>query len=491
MSSRLRVGFNLPHRASALSGSQLSLISDSPAGSSSLTSASAVPAVITGGLKDDVSDFADLRAWFHANRDSLPRYTILLFFFVISLVQTWYQTKLYLSYPTGVNVMVDEPSSLREALPGVTVCHNGRFLKSKLQGELDAWLVKESDNGRHYDNVTEYGRQLMITKFLSAPENDETFGVWSSIDRNFDYTITADMFIQYLKCDQAWLSEKDQFKECENIPIFETLQYSGRCFTLFHELAAEKVGQESGIIRKNKLARNPKTTIDDFVIKDSAVTTDNDEKNVNQEKSRSNETAIDKSRAFDFDASEIIQMMLHFAPDEVTDAEYTGGKIYVHDMAHIPGMQELYFDLEPGYYYELYIRRVTTKQLPKPYSTNCTDHREQAFERIRKDATLGYPMTQVECINHCLAQHSVDECAGIWPPESVYFEKNVHQNRTFVNRHFRKRHQLRWGRWRAVQLRSGDSHMYYQCVALRKPECMRIAASIARNYHPFPSSPSS
>jgi hypothetical protein len=453
-----------------MSGSQLNLISVSDLPVSSASTA----AVIAPDVKEeDVSDYAEVRTWYHQNRDSLPRYTILSIFFVISLIQTWFQTKLYLSYPTGVNVMVDEPDSLRAALPGITVCHNGRFLRSKIQSELDAWLAKEWESGRVYENSSQYGRQLMMSKFLTAAENDETFGVWSSIDRNFDYTITADQFIQYLKCDQAWLSEKDQFKECENIPILESLQFSGRCFTLFHELAVEKIGQESGIIRKNKLLRNPKTTIDDFVIKDSAVTSDGTARAEAGGRSTGNETAVDQSRAFDFDASEIIQMMLDFAPDEITDIDYSGGKIYVHDMAHVPAMQELYFDLEPGFYYELYIRRVTTKQLEAPYNTNCTDHKAAAFERIRKDGSLGSPMTQVECINHCLALRSVDECAGIWPPESVYFEKNIHQNRTFLNRHFRKRHQLRWGRWRAVPPRSGDVHMYYQCVALRKPECMR------------------
>lgn len=466
MSSRLGIRL-LPHRVSGVWGSRANLIS-SQAPATIAGPTSAVNPVITPDGKE-ASDFADLRLWFHENRDFLPRYTILIIFFFVSLFQTWHQTKLYLSYPTGVNVMVDEPDSLRSALPGVTVCHKNRFMKSKILKELNNWLAKEAENGRRYENGTAFERQLMIRKFLTAAENEETFGVWSSIDRNFEYTITAEEFIQYLKCDQAWLSPKDRFKECENIPIFETLQFSGRCFTLFHELAVESVGQENGVIRKNHLTRNPKSTIED-----EAPPVVSDESSGDGRPSDGNlSTTVGKSRAYDFDASEIIQMMLNFRPDEVTDIDYTGGKIYVHDMSHMPGMEELYFDLEPGFYYELYIRRVTTKQLPKPYDTNCTDHREKGFQRIRKDGTLGSPMTQVECINHCLAQHSVEECAGIWPPESLYFEKNIHQNRTFVNRHFRKRHQLRWGRWRAVGPRSGDVHLYYQCVALRKPECLK------------------
>lgn len=452
----------------SLSDSRLSLISSTASAVTSDRRPVAVSRLIT---QQEEEDFADVKLWFRENRDSLPRYTLLFLFLSVSLYQTWLQSKLYLSYPTGVNVMVDEPDSLRSALPGITVCHKTRFMKSKIQKELQDWLLKEAENGRRYENTTDFERELMIRKFLTAPENEETFGVWSSIDRNWDYTISADQFIQYLKCDQAWLSQKDRFKECENIPIFESLQYSGRCFTLFHELAAEAVGQENGIIRKNHLTRNPKTTIDDFV--ERTAVSDDGGKDDRGGQARIGNATIDKSRAFDFDASEIIQIMLNFEPDEVTDRDYTGGKIYIHDMSHIPGSEELFFDLAPGFYYELYIRRVTTQQLPSPYDTNCTDHREEGFQQIRKDGVLGSPMTQVECINHCLAERSVDQCAGIWPPESAYFEHNVHQNRTFVNRHFGKKHQLRWGHWRAVGPRTGDVHLYYQCIALRKPECVR------------------
>lgn len=34
--------------------------------------------------------------------------------------------------------------------------------------------------------------------------------------------------------------------------------------------------------------------------------------------------------------------------------------MYIHDPLHVPGLEELYYDIEPGFYYEFYIRKITT-----------------------------------------------------------------------------------------------------------------------------------
>lgn len=76
-----------------------------------------------------------------------------------------------------------------------------------------------------------------------------------------------------------------------------------------------------------------------------------------------------------FAPNEVIQMMVDFQPDEVINMyEPVGGRLYIHDSREIPGMESLNYDLYPGYYYEFYVRRTTTKQLPEPYDTKCENY---------------------------------------------------------------------------------------------------------------------
>lgn len=74
---------------------------------------------------DDDSEF-DLKKWLIANRGALPRLLFTTICLAIASYQTYVLVDKYYGYPTGVNVLVDEPKSMREALPGVTVCHNNR-----------------------------------------------------------------------------------------------------------------------------------------------------------------------------------------------------------------------------------------------------------------------------------------------------------------------------------------------------------------------------
>ena len=73
-----------------------------------------------------VSDIADIKQWFSDNRYRMPRIILTIICTFIAAYQCWELTKEFLQYPTGVNVLVNEPANMREALPGITVCHKNR-----------------------------------------------------------------------------------------------------------------------------------------------------------------------------------------------------------------------------------------------------------------------------------------------------------------------------------------------------------------------------
>jgi hypothetical protein len=435
----------------------------------------------TSMKSDDDTDCGDIKAWIGSNSDSLPRYTCIMIFALIACYQVSDQIKEYMKYPTGVNVLVEEPKSMREALPGVTVCHNNRFMKSKIQKGFNVWLRKEMSKGYVLKNETQFDQYNLTQSFLRAKDNAHLYGTWASVDNWFKYTIEANDFIPFLKCDQSWRRESDPFKECEKYPIIESMQYSGRCFTLFHAMSSDpKVGREIGTQRLNSLVRNPKTSIEDFVQRNSSVIvsprTTSTSTVTNESFTVSSNVLSDKTQSYDFDGSEIIQMMLDFHPEESTDPYASvGGKIYIHDIAHIPGLEEMYFDLQPGFYYELYIRAITTRQLPYPYNTRCMNYTAVSYEWMRRFKIIGgIASTQVECINLCLAEKSIKDCGGLWPPEVPYFRKTKYSNKTYHNEYYGVKHSIRWGGWKDRHSMEGDHHHYFLCVSLYKPMCMNL-----------------
>ena len=73
-----------------------------------------------------VSDIADIKQWFRDNRFRMPRIILTMLCTFVAAYQCWELTTDFLQYPTGVNVLVNEPANMREALPGITVCHKNR-----------------------------------------------------------------------------------------------------------------------------------------------------------------------------------------------------------------------------------------------------------------------------------------------------------------------------------------------------------------------------
>lgn len=182
----------------------------------------------------------------------------------------------------------------------------------------------------------------------------------------------------------------------------------------------------------------------------------------------------DKTMSYMFDPSEVIQIMIDFQPNQSTNLyQEIGGKLYIHDTLHIPGSQEIHYDIVPGYYYEFYVRRITTKQLPRPYNTNCSDYYHKNIGWIREKEILGKPLTQEECINDCISRRSVLGCYGMFPPEDRLLYKNIYENfRASISRPGMTWTGLRWGLWRAEGATISARTFQWGCSHFYKPACM-------------------
>ncbi|KAI1289173.1 hypothetical protein HDE_08609 [Halotydeus destructor] len=370
---------------------------------------------------------------------SVFRITFTIICTLVAIFQCWRLLLDYLSYPTGVNVLVDEPTSMREALPGVTVCDNNRFQMKHLEQGMAEKNVHL--NGSRLDKQKAIDQFLLDSNLTTSLHN---------MSQLFEMGSDADDLIKYLKCDQTWLSDADVYKECENIPIMESLQFSGKCFTLFHNLSTEPIGKELGTVRRNNIVKSPKTSLDTFQVRQISDS--------------------DRTESYNFAPNEVVQIMVDFQPDQVTNLYQTvGGKLYIHDTRDIPALEDPYFDLEPGHYYEFYIRRVTTVQLPKPYDTNCADYVKLNFPVIRDTKMLWAPLTRQQCVKRCLVEKGVVGCAGLWAPEIPFLARNPFLNWT----HNETGQHIYWGGWHGEVGLKAAKKQFVACIAPEKPACQR------------------
>ncbi|CAG2174910.1 unnamed protein product, partial [Oppiella nova] len=81
-----------------------------------------------------------------------------------------------------------------------------------------------------------------------------------------------------------------------------------------------------------------------------------------------------KGQSF-FDTNEIIRFELDFQSVEYTLRELpVSGRLSIHDNTEIGNSLSNSYVLEPGYYYQFYINRKSTKMLRTPYATDCVDY---------------------------------------------------------------------------------------------------------------------
>lgn len=153
------------------------------------------------------------------------------------------------------------------------------------------------------------------------------------------------------------------------------------------------IGKELGIVRTNNIVKSPKSNLEQF-----------ETRKIGDE---------DKTESYNFAPSEVVQLMVNFQPNESTTVySQPSGKLYIHDHLHIPGLQEMFFEIEPGFYYEFYIRKITTNQLPYPYDTDCVDYYTPGIENITTEKMVYAPLTRQQCYRNCLIEIGIDKCFG-------------------------------------------------------------------------------
>ncbi|CAG2104126.1 unnamed protein product, partial [Medioppia subpectinata] len=181
--------------------------------------------------------------------------------------------------------------------------------------------------------------------------------------------------------------------------VITTTQDLGNCFTLFHRGRSELL---TSIAIESGLSQSP-------------VRRGADNEAVNIEISEE-----------PFHPNEIIRLKLDFKAGEYTTLnEPVMGHVIVHDDHEAPPIREKNFNLFPGNYYEFYISKESDKLLPKPYATDCVDHKLSSYDGSEDvNEYLHHPLSKGNCIIGCMAQATMDRCQ-CWPPELPFMRGSL------------------------------------------------------------------
>jgi len=124
-----------------------------------------------------------------------------------------------------------------------------------------------------------------------------------------------------------------------------------------------------------------------------------------------------------FHPNEVIRLKVHFHKEEYTTLnEPVLGHMIIHDDKEMPVVREKGFLIEPGKYYEFFVRKQSDYLLPLPYSTDCVDHKNSQSDGNQNiNEYLHNPLSRGNCIIGCMAQHTMDKC-NCWPPELPFIK---------------------------------------------------------------------
>ncbi|XP_054153846.1 acid-sensing ion channel 1A-like [Oppia nitens] len=344
-------------------------------------------------------------------RQSL-KFAVILLCVGICLYQTVDIVKKYLSFPMDVNVEVHEMRVL--TLPAVTICNNNVVRKSL--------LLERFPELRHQINASERVAEEVEEKAEYLMEK-------TALNDMFVMTSKLDYFVTKMECDSQF-DPKTQSKQdvlCEHRSVLTSLQKYGVCFTYFHRMA-EAVKRRN---RDCELLNNcsPKQSM--------------------------------------FDTNEIMKFEIDFEPNEYTTTELpVSGRIQIHDNTEIGNSLSNVYSIEPGFYYQFYIRRQSTQMLPSPFQTNCLNYEQQNGHKLNQTKDFAaFPLSRKQCANTCVSTFSTEKCI-CWPPELPYFH----------NTSLDPKRKLRWCEWRfkpAVELygscRNKDERM--KCETNCQPNC--------------------
>ena len=212
-------------------------------------------------------------------------------------------------------------------------------------------------------------------------------------------------FLTYMTCNQKDWPELDSSGKivpstfnCADKKSIHTAQGKGNCITLFHD-ASSTTGSSSR---------------DNDNVKFQSLGNDW-EKNTKL-------TPIKVGKEKDFVPLELIKLVLDFGPDNYTDLRKdVGGEIMFHDTRSIPLEASLSYTLMPGKAYMFLLKKSTTRSLPAPYNTNCTDYYGTNWINYQRGKAMltdvnSLPLSRTHCIEQCILRKVIPQ-TGCWPKQ--------------------------------------------------------------------------
>ncbi|CAG2170035.1 unnamed protein product [Oppiella nova] len=336
-------------------------------------------------------------------------------FIMFCVGMCFYQTvdifKKYSSFPMDVNVVVEEMKLLQ--LPAITVCNNN-IVKRELLFEKFPNLRKETNNSMK--KLEKFTREWIA----KTPLNEV-----------LELAPTLRDFVDVMECDTQYDPDGDdpvaKKLKCVDIDVITSLQKNGICFTYFHKMAKH-------------VRPKPKACV---------------------------QWGTCPQKEPFFDTNEIIRFELDFQPKQYTNQELPiSGRIAIHDNTEIGNSLSNSYNLQPGFYYQFYIKRQSTQMLRKPFATNCFDYVAEEGQRLNRTQDFAsIPLSRKQCASGCTSRFAINQCF-CWPPELPY----VRNNGLDVNR------SLTWCQWRFVEAQNlygmcWDKKARLKCAMQCQPSC--------------------
>lgn len=329
---------------------------------------------------------------------SATRSIFVLLCLAYTVFQVQRSTVYYLEFYTGVSVEIEEPKTLKEAMPGTTVCNKNLIDLAAAFREIPNFeaLKNEIEKSDQYANEAAKRRDLIDNFELMMGTYYNKYSVMKQLADGPD----PEEFVKHLSCNkEGWpdryknegeAKKHDKNYDCERMYRIHTAQGKGNCITLFHD--------------GSKRTRPPPAERE--------------------------ELKFLKEEIEYFVPKELFKMVLDFGAENYTDLKMQpGAEIIFHDERTVPLEASLSYSLRPGKFYQFYLKKSSTRAMEHPYKTNCTDYYKENFERYYTDEkvdtnmALSHPLSESQCEENCV----IDKVAAnrnCWPKEIPYWATN-------------------------------------------------------------------
>lgn len=290
----------------------------------------------------------------------------------------------YFAFGTNVDVSVNNLRSIRDVLPGLTICHNSLISINDLQRKVKP-LKKELKAIAKEQNVTEDIKYQKLFKATSKAI-DQLFVDKPLGDYFKEKLIKSKEFIAETDCDlmtwkrpgavTLWGVEQtrryDIRATCTNVHKVRTIQNDSMCFTLFSEIGLLAMDNSQ------PWPRGPYPGHGGWGL-DETLTKSKEE--ILAMMGGNYEPPI-------FRTNQMVTIVLNFK-EHSNLAKSRGGKLLVHHNRIVASSMVGGFYLKPGLKYTIYLKRTRTQNKRPPYTTNCRNYTgDYVRELLDKNFTM-------------------------------------------------------------------------------------------------------